>query len=113
VLGLAFAFGWTPCNGPILSGILTMAMQGNDMGRTIYLMGVYAMGLGLPFLLSAIFIAQSMSLMRRIKPHMRKIEMAMGLLLVIVGLTLFTGTFSVFSGWLLDILTALGLPLLG
>jgi cytochrome c-type biogenesis protein len=40
VLGLAFAFGWTPCNGPILSGILTMAMQGNDMGRTIYLMGV-------------------------------------------------------------------------
>ena len=113
VLGLAFAFGWTPCNGPILSGILTMAMQGNDMGRTIYLMGVYAMGLGLPFLLSAIFIAQSMSLMRRIKPHMRKIEMAMGLLLVIVGLTLFTGTFSVFSGWLLDILTTLGLPLLG
>ena len=113
VLGLAFAFGWTPCNGPILSGILTMAMQGNDMGRTLYLMAVYAMGLGLPFLLSAIFIAQAMGLMKRLKPHMRKIEIAMGLLLLIVGLTLFTGTFSVFSGWLLDWLTALGLPLLG
>jgi cytochrome c-type biogenesis protein len=51
--------------------------------------------------------------MKRLKPHMRKIEIAMGLLLLIVGLTLFTGTFSVFSGWLLDWLTALGLPLLG
>ncbi len=113
VLGLAFAFGWTPCNGPILSGILTLAMQGNDMGRTLYLMAIYAMGLGLPFLLSAIFIAQAMGLMKRLKPHLRKIEMAMGVLLVIVGLTLFTGTFSIFSGWLLDGLEMLGLPLLG
>lgn len=113
VLGLAFAFGWTPCNGPILSGILTMAMQGNDMGRTLYLMAVYAAGLGLPFLLSAIFISGAMKLMTRIKPHLRKVEIAMGLLLLIVGVTLFTGTFSVFSGWLLDGLEALGLPLLG
>lgn len=113
ILGLAFAFGWTPCNGPILSGILTMAMQGNDMGRTLFLMGVYALGLGLPFLLSAVFIVQAMGLMKRLKPHMRKIEIAMGLLLLIVGATLFTGTFSVFSGWLADGLEALGLPLLG
>lgn len=113
VLGLAFAFGWTPCNGPILSGILTMAMQGNDMARTLYLMAVYAAGLGLPFLLSAIFISRAMGLMARIKPHLRKVEIAMGLLLLIVGVTLFTGTFSIFSGWLLDALEALGLPLLG
>lgn len=113
VLGLAFAFGWTPCNGPILSGILTMAMQGNELSRTLYLMAVYALGLGLPFLLSAIFIAQAMGIMKRLRPHMRKIEIAMGLLLLVVGVTLFTGTFSVFSGWLLDALEALGLPLLG
>ena len=81
--------------------------------RVTGVMAVYAMGLGLPFLLSAIFIAQAMGLMKRLKPHLRKIEMAMGVLLVIVGLTLFTGTFSIFSGWLLDGLEALGLPLLG
>ena len=113
VLGLAFAFGWTPCNGPILSGILTMAMQGNDMTRTLYLMAMYAAGLGLPFVLSAIFISQAMGVMKRIKPHMRKIEIAMGLLLLVVGAVLFTGSFSIFSGWMLDGLDALGLPLLG
>ncbi len=113
VLGLAFAFGWTPCNGPILSGILTMAVQGNDMGRTLYLMAVYAMGLGLPFLLSALFITSALGVMKRLKPHMRKIEIAMGVLLLIVGAALFTGSFSVASGWLLDGLDALGIPLLG
>jgi cytochrome c-type biogenesis protein len=113
VLGLAFAFGWTPCNGPILSGILTMAMQGNDMGRTLYLMAVYAAGLGLPFLLSALFISRAMGLMQRLKPHLRKIEMAMGVLLLIVGIALFTGSFSMASNWLIDALGALGIPLLG
>lgn len=113
VLGLAFAFGWTPCNGPILSGILTLAMQGNDMGRTMFLMAVYAAGLGLPFLLSAIFISRALGLLKRLRPHMRKVEIAMGMLLIIVGVTLFTGSFSMFSGWMLDGLEALGIPLLG
>lgn len=113
VLGLAFAFGWTPCNGPILSGILTMAMQGNDMTRTLYLMAVYAAGLGLPFVLSAIFLSQALGVMKRIKPHMRKIEIAMGLLLLGMGAVLFTGSFSIFTSWMLDLLDVFGLPLLG
>jgi cytochrome c-type biogenesis protein len=113
VLGLAFAFGWTPCNGPILSGILSMAMQQTDLGRTLFLMAVYAAGLGLPFLLSAIFIGRAMGLMNRLKPHMRKIEIAMGVLLLVVGVTLFTGSFSMFSGWLLDAMDRFGIPLLG
>lgn len=113
VLGLAFAAGWTPCNGPILSGILTMAAREADMVRGTYLLGVYSIGLGLPFLLSAIFISQAIGVMKKIKPHMRKIEIAMGLLLLIVGVTLFTGSFSIFSGWMLDAMDRLGLPLLG
>lgn len=113
VLGLAFAAGWTPCNGPILSGILTMAAREADVMRGTYLLGVYSIGLGLPFLLSAIFISQAIGVMKKIKPHMRKIEIAMGLLLLIVGVTLFTGSFSIFSGWMLDAMDRLGLPLLG
>ncbi len=113
VLGLAFAAGWTPCNGPILSGILTMAAREADVARGTYLLGVYSVGLGLPFLLSAIFISQAIGVMKKIKPHMRKIEIAMGLLLLIVGITLFTGSFSIFSGWMLDMMERLGIPLLG
>jgi cytochrome c-type biogenesis protein len=113
VLGLAFAFGWTPCNGPILSGIMTMAMQEATLGKTLFLMAAYSIGLGLPFLLSAIFISRAMRLMQRVKPHMRKVEIAMGLLLVVVGATLFTGSFSMFSGWALDMMDKFGIPLLG
>jgi cytochrome c-type biogenesis protein len=113
VLGLAFAAGWTPCNGPILSGILTMAAREADVARGTYLMGVYAVGLGLPFLLSAIFITGAIGVMKKIKPHMRKIEIAMGLLLIVVGITLFTSSFSIFSGWLLDTMDRFGIPLLG
>jgi cytochrome c-type biogenesis protein len=113
VLGLAFAAGWTPCNGPILSGILTLAAREAEVWRGTYLLGVYSVGLGLPFLLSAIFISQAIGVMRRIKPHMRKIEVAMGILLLIVGVTLFTGSFSVFSGWILDVMDRYGIPLLG
>jgi cytochrome c-type biogenesis protein len=113
VLGLAFAAGWTPCNGPILSGILTMAAREADVARGTYLLGVYSVGLGLPFLLSAIFISQAIGVMKKIKPHMRKIEIAMGLLLLIVGITLFTGSFSIFSGWMLDMMERFGIPLLG
>ncbi|MFZ1469848.1 MAG: cytochrome c biogenesis protein CcdA [Paracoccaceae bacterium] len=113
VLGLAFAAGWTPCNGPILSGILTMAAREADVTRGLYLMAVYSIGLGLPFLLSAIFISQSIGVMRRLRPHMRKIEIAMGALLIVVGVLLFTSSFSMVSGWMLDGMERLGIPLLG
>lgn len=113
VLGLAFAAGWTPCNGPILSGILTLAAREADVTRGLYLMAIYSVGLGLPFLLSALFITRAIGLMKRLRPHMRKIEVAMGLLLVAVGVLLFTSSFSMVSGWMLDMMERFGIPLLG
>ncbi|THD81218.1 cytochrome c biogenesis protein CcdA [Aliigemmobacter aestuarii] len=102
LLGLAFAFGWTPCIGPILGGILSMAASEASLARGTTLLGVYALGLGLPFLLAAIFIERSMGVMNRLKRHMKAIERAMGLLLVLVGVALMTGAMSAFSYFLLE-----------
>lgn len=109
VLGLAFAFGWTPCIGPILGAILSLAASDGDVVRGTMLLGLYAMGLGLPFLLAAIFVQRSMKLMNRLKPYMHRIERAMGGLLIIVGVALLTGAFTDFSWWLLETFPALGL----
>lgn len=107
ILGLAFAFGWTPCIGPILGAILSLAAQEGSVARGTALMAAYAAGLGLPFILSAVFIQRAMGLMNRFKKHMRKVEISMGLLLVIVGVMLVTGAFSRFSYWLLENFPAL------
>jgi cytochrome c-type biogenesis protein len=111
VLGLAFAFGWTPCIGPQLGAILSLAASGGDLTRGTALLAVYALGLGLPFLLAAVFIQRAIGLMNRLKPYMRLIERLMGLLLVAVGLMLLTGAFTAFSFWLLE--TFPGLASLG
>jgi cytochrome c-type biogenesis protein len=108
VLGLAFAFGWTPCIGPILGAILSMAASEGDVMRGTVLLGTYALGLGVPFLLAAIFVQRSMALMARLKRHMALIERLMGLLLVAVGVALLTGAFTAFSWWLLETFPALG-----
>ncbi len=113
LLGLAFAFGWTPCIGPQLGAILSLAAQEGSMERGTLLLGVYALGLGLPFLLAAIFIEHSMSLMAKLKRHMKLVERLMGSLLVLVGLALLTGAFSDFSYWMLETYQVLGLPLPG
>lgn len=113
LLGLAFAFGWTPCIGPQLGAILSLAAQEGSMERGTLLLGVYALGLGLPFLLAAIFIEHSMALMTRLKRHMKLIERLMGGLLLIVGLALLTGAFTDFSYWMLETYEVLGLPLPG
>ncbi len=108
VLGLAFAFGWTPCIGPVLGAVLAMAAQEISLARSMALMACYAVGLGLPFLLVAAFLGQSSGILNRLKRHMRRIEQAMGLLLVVVGLMMVTGVFSAFAFWLLDTFPALG-----
>lgn len=102
ILGLAFAFGWTPCIGPQLGAILSLAASEASVTRGTVLLGVYAAGLGIPFLLAAIFITRSIHLMNRLKPHMATIERVMGGLLVFVGVMLVTGLFSSFSWWLLE-----------
>jgi cytochrome c-type biogenesis protein len=113
VLGLAFAFGWTPCIGPQLGAILSLAAQEGSMERGTLLLGVYALGLGLPFLLAAIYIERSMVFMAKLKKHMKLIERLMGTLLLIVGLALLTGAFTDFSYWMLETYEVLGLPLPG
>lgn len=102
VLGLAFAFGWTPCIGPQLGAILSLAASEANLARGTTLLAVYAAGLGLPFLLAALFIERAIGLMARLKRHMRLIERAMGLLLLVVGFALLTGALSEFSFWLLE-----------
>ena len=108
VLGLAFAFGWTPCIGPILGMIITLAATEESVARGTGLLAAYALGLGLPFLLAAIFINRAMGLMNRLKPWMGWVEKGMGALLVLVGLALITGWLADFSFWLLDMFPALG-----
>lgn len=107
VLGLAFAFGWTPCIGPQLGAILTLAAQEGSVGRGTLLLAVYALGLGLPFLLVAAFFPRFAPLMALMKRHMERIEKIMGLMLWTIGLLMLTGGFSQFSYWLLEHLPAL------
>lgn len=102
VLGLAFAFGWTPCIGPVLGAILSLAAQEGSVSRGMTLMMLYAVGLGMPFLLAAIYINKFISLMGRFKKHMGAVEKAMGVLLVLVGILLITGGFADISFWLLE-----------
>jgi len=107
VLGLAFAFGWTPCIGPQLGAILSLAASEASVARGTLLLGIYALGLGVPFLLAAIFLSRSMVLMNKMKRHMGVIEKGMGALLLLVGVMLVTGLFSTFSWWLLETFPAL------
>jgi cytochrome c-type biogenesis protein len=107
VLGLAFAFGWTPCIGPQLGAILSLAASEASIARGTFLLGVYAVGLGVPFLLVAIFLPRLTGLMGWMKRHMEQIERIMGLLLWTIGLLMLTGGFSAFSYWLLETFPAL------
>ncbi|MFT5796679.1 MAG: cytochrome c-type biogenesis protein [Candidatus Azotimanducaceae bacterium] len=102
VLGLAFAFGWTPCIGPQLGAILALAASEGSVARGTLLLAIYAIGLGVPFMLAAIFISRAMGVMNRIKRHMKTIERVMGGLLIVVGLALVFNQFSTFSFWLLE-----------
>ncbi len=111
VLGLAFAFGWTPCIGPQLGTILSLAASEASVVKGTLLLAIYAIGLGLPFIAVAIFLERSMNVMTKLKRHMKIIERAMGLLLIVVGTMMVTGAFTVLSWWLLEtfpVLSVLG-----
>ncbi|MFD1196530.1 cytochrome c biogenesis CcdA family protein [Seohaeicola saemankumensis] len=107
ILGLAFAFGWTPCIGPQLGAILSLAASEASVARGTLLLGVYAAGLGIPFLLVAAFLPRLTGVMGWMKRHMDRIEKIMGLLLWTIGLLMLTGGFSAFSFWLLETFPAL------
>ena len=102
VLGLAFAFGWTPCIGPQLGAILSLAASNGSVLKGTVLLSFYAIGLGVPFLVFAIFINKLDGLLKVLKKYLEVIERIMGLLLWTVGLLLLTGGFSSISFWLLE-----------
>ena len=107
IAGAAFAFGWTPCIGPILAAILSVAAAEATVTKGAGLLAVYSAGLGIPFLLAALMIEQFSSLFARMKRHLSKVEHAMGILMVITGIGFLTGAVSGVSIWLLETFPAL------
>jgi cytochrome c-type biogenesis protein len=102
VMGLAFAFGWTPCIGPILATVLALAANEATLGAGVGLLFVYSLGLGIPFLLAAVAIRPFMTFMQRFKRHLGIMEKVMGALLVITGIMFLTGSMNWLGQWLLD-----------
>jgi cytochrome c-type biogenesis protein len=101
-MGLAFAFGWTPCIGPILAAILSIAAVEATVTKGAGLLAVYSAGLGIPFLIAAFMIEQFSELFARMKAHLATVERAMGVLLIVTGIGFLTGAVSNVSVWLLE-----------
>ncbi|WP_420961761.1 cytochrome c biogenesis CcdA family protein [Brucella sp. IR073] len=108
VMGLAFAFGWTPCIGPVLGPILTLAGARSTVGEGATLLATYSLGLGIPFIIAALFSGAFMRFLAKFRVHLGKVEKVMGVLLVVAGLLFLTGGMQSFSFWLLETFPALG-----
>lgn len=102
IMGLAFAFGWTPCIGPILSAVLTLAMDQASLGAGVRLLAVYSLGLGIPFVLAAVAIGPFLGFMQRFRRHLGTLEKVMGALLVLTGLLFVTGSINWIGNWLIE-----------
>lgn len=107
-IGLAFAFGWTPCVGPVLAAVLMVAGAEATAGRGVALLSAYAAGLALPFLAAAWFTGPFLRLMARFRRFVPWVERAMGAALVATGVLFMTGAMPVLAGWLLEAVPALG-----
>ncbi|MGO4831641.1 cytochrome c biogenesis CcdA family protein [Rhizobiaceae sp. 2RAB30] len=107
-MGLAFAFGWTPCIGPVLGPILTLAGGRETVGEGALLLAAYSLGLGIPFLIAALFSGAFMRFLGRFRVHLGRVEKVIGGLLVIAGVLFVTGGMTQFSYWLLETFPALG-----
>ena len=97
VAGLLFAFGWTPCVGPILAGILALAATSENLSRGVLLLTAYSLGLGIPFILSAAFLNGFLSMFKGVKGYLRQVEIGSGVLLMLVGVLIFTDKMSLIS----------------
>ena len=108
VLGLAFAFGWTPCIGPILGAILTASAASATVSEGVALLAVYSAGLGVPLLLAAAFTDRLTRRLRSIGRVGRRLHQGAGLVMVVMGAAMITGYLSAFAFWLLDTFPILG-----
>ena len=102
LIGLAFAFGWTPCIGPVLGTILSVAASEQDVLKGAGLLAVYSAGLGIPFMLAAAGVGTFMGFMSGFRKHLRRVEQVMGVLLVLSGLMFITGGVQAVSYWLIE-----------
>jgi cytochrome c-type biogenesis protein len=107
-MGLAFAFGWTPCIGPILAAILAVAATEQTVAKGAGLLAVYSLGLGIPFMLAALAIEPFAAFLVRFRRHLVKVERVMGGLLVLTGVAFLTGFVTQASFWILETFPALG-----
>lgn len=99
-VGMAFGAGWTPCIGPVLGAILTYGFSQDTMWAGVGLLTVYSLGLAIPFLVSALALDWFLRAFRRFRRWIPMVEKASGILLILLGLLLLTGTFTILSGWL-------------
>ncbi|HMC31902.1 MAG TPA: cytochrome c biogenesis protein CcdA [Candidatus Angelobacter sp.] len=99
-VGFAFAFGWTPCIGPILTPILTMAASTETATKGVLLLWVYSLGLAVPFLITSLLLDRFMEFYGGFRRHLHKVEVASGVLLMVIGVLFITHRFTLLSGWL-------------
>jgi cytochrome c-type biogenesis protein len=102
VMGLAFAFGWTPCIGPILAAILAVAASKATVAKGAGLLAVYSLGLGMPFLIAALAVEPFAAFLARFRGYLGHMERVMGGLLVLTGVAFLAGFFSQLNSWLLE-----------
>jgi cytochrome c-type biogenesis protein len=107
-MGLAFAFGWTPCIGPVLATVLAVAANEASLGAGVRLLFVYSLGLGIPFVLAAVAIGPFLGFMQRFRRHLGRVEMVMGLLLIATGILILTGGLNWFGTWMIENVPILG-----
>ena len=97
IIGMTFAAGWTPCIGPLLGAILTLAIQGKNVGLSMFYLFVYSMGLAIPFLVTAWMLTAATSRLKLLNRHMQLIERVSGAFIIIIGVLLVTGTFTILN----------------
>ena len=108
LMGLAFAFGWTPCIGPILAAILAVAGSEETVARGALLLGAYAFGLGVPFVLAALAMEQFLGFAKGFRSQFARLEKAVGALLVLTGVAFLTGGLQSASAWLIETFPSIG-----
>ena len=100
LIGLAFAFGWTPCIGPILAGILTIAATRESVYQGMFLLVIYSAGLGIPFLLTSLGVSRFLKFYTRFRTHLHVVEVVSGVLLIAIGLLIASNRLAMLSGYL-------------
>jgi len=107
LMGIAFAFGWTPCIGPILAGILSLAGTQESVSFGVLLLSVYALGLGLPFLLTGLATGWFLNFFERVKKHFKVVEVASGVLLITIGVLILMNRLGILSVWIMNLFPSL------